>query len=181
MKKQAKPWKTLSSKKLFEHSHFSILEDIVELPNGSTTSYFRHAPAQTHSVIIIALNAKQEILLQREYSHPPNKVMWQLPGGSMHKGEAIEAAALRELSEESGYSAKTTLVLGHYYIQNRRSDQKQYIVLCTDLYPHKLQEDSDEFIESYWLSKKRVTNLIAHGEIDNINLLASLNIWFYSK
>ena len=180
MVKRVKPWKTVSSVTKFEDSRLSISEAIVLLPNGKEATYLLESPTNIHSVLIIALNDKGEIAIQREYSYPPNLIMWQLPGGSMNLGETVEAAALRELSEESGYSAKKTKIIGHYYTRNRRSNQRQYVVLCTNIYEHKLQEDPDEFIETHWLTKSKLQSMIGAGEIDNINLLAALNLWFYS-
>lgn len=153
----------------------------MELADGHTTTYVRFAPTATHSVAAIVINAKAEVLIQREYSYPPNKVMWQLPGGSMLPGESPEAAALREVAEESGYSARSTLVLGSFYTNNRLSDKKQYVVLCRDLFKYQLPKDDDEFIETHWMTKKKLVTMVTNREFDNINLLAALNLWFHSK
>lgn len=181
MAKKIKPWKLLSSKPLLEHAQLQVNEDQIELPNGQKAQYVRHAPTDVHSVIIIALNKKGQILVQREYSHPPKQVMWQLPGGSLHVNERIEAGAIRELAEESGYSAKDKTIIGSFFVHNRLSDKKQYVVLCTELFEHKLAEDIDEFIETFWLSEQELRANIANGVYGNINLLAALNIWFNAK
>lgn len=181
MDKEPKPWKGLTSRLLLDHADLKIVEDDIELPDGSKATYIRLAPRQTDSIIIIANNSKNKVLIQREYSYPPDKIMWQLPGGSMKPGESILQAARRELAEESGQGAKRCFVLGSFYTHNRLSDQKQHVVLCTNLYDHKQVEDADEFIESYWMSKKDISKRIANGEVDNINLLAALHIWTHSK
>jgi len=179
MKSELKKWKTISSKSLLDHQRLKVVEDTVELPDGRLSDYVRHAPSHTESVAIIAVNTKGEVLVQLEYSHPPAKVMWQLPGGSMEAGETVEEAALRELAEESGYAAKQIVRLGYFYVHNRLSDKRQYIVLCQDLFKKKLQEDADEFIETYWLTMEEVKQKITTNEFDNVNLLAGLNLWFH--
>ncbi len=181
MTKKAKPWKRLASTNLFTHGDLSILEDLVELPNRKKTSYVRQAPTASHSVIMIAINSTGKVLVQQEYSYPPNKVMWQLPGGSMKPHETVEQAAKRELAEESGYGTKAVKVLGSFYTNNRFSNQVQYVVICEDLYPKNLPEDLDEFIDTFWMSRKGLKNMIAQGKFDNINLLAALNLWFQSS
>jgi len=155
-----------------------IVEDDVILPNGKTLKYLREAPGKRHSVTTIAINDKNEILVQREYSYPPNTAMIQLPGGAIEDDEAVIVAANRELSEESGYLAENTKQIGHYFTSNRRSDQKQFVVLCTDLKEYKLPEDPEEFIESEWIKIDKLKEMIGNGEIVNINMLAALNIWF---
>lgn len=176
--KKIKPWKRIASKVVFDSEHLSVSEDKLTLPHGKEKQYTRLTAGQAHSVIIIALNRKQEVLVQKEYSYPPDKIMWQLPGGSIETGEEICVAANRELAEESGYQGKSTEILGYFYTMNRISDQKQYVVLCTRLVPYKLQENEDEFIETYWMPKSKIKKMIADSEIDNINLLAAMNIWF---
>jgi ADP-ribose pyrophosphatase len=130
-----------------------------------------------HSVAVIALNDAGEILLQREYSYPPNEILWQLPGGSMTEGEDPVEAARRELSEESGLTARKCKILGHYYTNNRRSDERQYVVLCIDLASRLSKADPEEFIESQWVPVDKLDDMMASGEFENAYLLAALNLW----
>ncbi len=159
----------------------TLAEDTVRLPNNLETSYLRIVPVKNHSVGVIAINAKNEILLQREYSYPPDKILWQLPGGGMNSGESIKRAALRELREESNLTAKKIKTIGFFYVDNRRSDAKQYIVVCRDLKYCLGVADPEEFIENVWVSLDNLNKLIADGEIQNMNLLAALSLWKHVK
>lgn len=170
-------WKFVSRKILLEHPRMTLVEDAVKLPDGKVVAYLREAPVKGFSVAVFAINNKNEVLLQKEYSYPPDKVMYQLPGGSAELDEDIAKAANRELSEESGYKAKKCTVLGSFYVNNRRSDGKQYVVLCEDLTAHKLNEDAEEFIESFWIALEEISKLIKNGQIENINLLAALQLY----
>jgi len=174
---KAEHWKTLDRKIVLNHPRMQLVEDVVELPNGKTAEYLRIAPVKTHSVAIIAINEKQEILLQKEYSYPPDSIMWQLPGGGIKNGEDILEAANRELSEESGMVARSCKIIGSYYVNNRRSDEKQYVALCADLHPKAGQPDDIEFIENYWIPIPKLQDMTAAGEIQNMYLLAALNLW----
>ena len=87
MSRHPKPWKKLSSNVLLKNVHLSITEDKVLLPNGSKKTYVRLASGQQKSVIVIAINSDNKVLIQKEYSYPPNKIMWQLPGGSVKRSE----------------------------------------------------------------------------------------------
>jgi ADP-ribose pyrophosphatase len=176
-----KVWKVISTKVIFDHPELKIVEDRVELPNGAESTYIKHAPAEVDAVLVVAINSKNEVLVQKEYSHPPAKVMWQRPGGSIKPNEKPKVAALRELSEESGYSAKKIKPIGGFYVHNRLSDKKQFVFECRGLFEKKLTADFDEFIENYWMSKTKLKQMIADGKFDNINLLAGLNLWFNAK
>lgn len=178
MKESIKPFKMLSSKTILSHPRVTITEDTILLPTGTKSTYVRRQVGQVDSVIMIAINDDGCVLVQREYSYPPNIIMWQLPVGAMHQGESIPTAAQRELAEESGYNAQQTEIVGSFYTNNRFSDQQQHIVLCTKLYEHKLPADEDEFIETHWMKREELLQRISEGSFNNINLLAALNVWF---
>lgn len=178
---KARSWKTISSLEVLRHSRMHLVEDTVQLPDGKTSQYLRHAPVKAHSIAIVAINDNQEILLQKEYSYPPDQILWQLPGGAMIEGEDVIKAANRELSEESGFIGGNCRQIGFYYVDSRRSDAKQYVVLCTNLKPKAGKRDAEEFIETYWLSISKVKTMIAAGEITHALLLAALNLYFAQR
>jgi len=59
-------------------------------------------PAVTADIIILKKSIDQQFILLIERKHPPFEGMWALPGGFMEMDETLEAAALRELREETG-------------------------------------------------------------------------------
>jgi 8-oxo-dGTP diphosphatase len=58
----------------------------------------------TPAVGIVAVNAAGEVCLIRR-GQPPLEGSWSLPGGKVEWGEGVEAAARRELAEETGLVA----------------------------------------------------------------------------
>ncbi len=171
-----KKWKTISSRIVFEHPRMKLSEDVVELPNGERTTYLREQPAVHHSVGVIARDEQGRILLQREYSYPPDEILYQLPGGGIEAGEDIIEAGMRELSEESGLTATNGQILGSFFLSNRHSNKKQYIVLCSNVTARELPADPEEFIESMWMEPAQIEQLVRDGIIQNINLLAALQL-----
>lgn len=55
-------------------------------------------------VSVCVLKEGSVLLTQRAL--PPFEGLWSLPGGKVESGETLEAAALRELREESGVEAR---------------------------------------------------------------------------
>ena len=172
MEKNARPiWKCLESKVLLDHPRITVMEDSVELPSGEITSYVRLAG---HNAVTVICLRDDEILLQREYSYPVGKVLLQFPGGKIDGSETPEHAAARELREESGFTFSECERLGWYYLSNRRSDSKMYVVLAKDMTPcEKSGGDAEEDIESFWMPLGKLKVLIAHGEITNFSVLAA--------
>ncbi len=163
-------WKRTKRITLLKHPRITLLEDTVLLPNGHQTDYLLHQGGMA-AAMIIAKRSDGKILLQREYSYPPNKWLFQFPGGAVEKGELIEAAALRELAEEAGLSGSLEK-LGHFYLNNRRSDMLHHTFLATDLSEAQALGDIEEDIESYWFSEAEIDTMIAHSEIENGSLLS---------
>lgn len=56
------------------------------------------------TVGVVCLKGDQVLLIRR--GQPPRLNQWSLPGGRLEWGETLEAAAMRELREETGVDAE---------------------------------------------------------------------------
>lgn len=61
------------------------------------------------TVGVVCLKGDLVLLIKR--GTPPRLGQWSLPGGRIEWGEAVDAAALRELKEETGVEAELTGLL----------------------------------------------------------------------
>lgn len=169
-------WKQLSSKIVYQHPRITIAEDEVELPNGHQTSYIRTISNGANATII-AIRDDGKILVEREYSYPPNEWLYQFPGGGVPDGEDEAEGANRELMEEVGYKGELTHI-GKFYTNNRRSDTFMHIFVARNLQQATLPPDPEEEIEIHWLSESEIDALIVKGEILNGPMLAA---WTFYK
>jgi 8-oxo-dGTP diphosphatase len=74
------------------------------MPERSFTYDYPH-PALTADLIMLTAEAAPQVLLIRR-KHEPFAGMWALPGGFVDEGETLEAAARRELREETGLEVR---------------------------------------------------------------------------
>ena len=165
-------WQKLSSKEVFSHPRLSIIEDKISLPSGKQISYLKFKETG-NATTIICKNEAGKILLQKEYSYPPNQNLYQFPGGSVPLDEKIEIGADRELMEESKLHGNSLKMLGSYLVNNRRSNARMFVFLATDLEERALPGDEEEAIQSFWFNEKRIEQMIIDGEIINPHVLAS--------
>ncbi len=169
-------WKKLASKILLDHPRLKVLEDEVELPSGQRIQYVKF-DSTANAVTIIAVNQEGRILLQKEYSYPPNEELYQFPGGSVPHGEELLKGANRELMEEADLKANNLIELGSYYMNNRKSNSKMYVYVGSDLEKKSLPADLEEDIQSYWFSESEIEDLIKRGEIKNYTVLAAWSLY----
>ncbi len=84
-------------------------------------------PALTVDVVIFTLREEklQVLLIQR--ANPPFEGMWALPGGFVQIDESLEAAALRELKEETGLEGDFYLEQLYTYGDPRRDPRERVV------------------------------------------------------
>lgn len=165
-------WKQLSTKEIFNHPRLSLLEDEVELPNGTRTTYLKYKDDGHCAATLIVKRGDGNILLQKEYSYPINENLFQFPGGLIPPHEVITDGANRELMEEAGLFSESLTSLGSYLINNRRSTAKMHIFLAEDLKARKLTGDPEENIVSIWFPEAEIDTMIKSGKIINCHALA---------
>lgn len=173
-------WRIISSKVIFKHPRITLVEDEVELPNQQRTTYLKFADNGGCGATIIAKRQDGKILVEREYSHPPQRWMYQLPGGGVRADEDIFVGANRELMEECNLSGDLTLI-GKYFMDNRRSAAPMNVFVAQNLKKAPLDGDLEEEIELYWFSEKEIDELIASGRIDNGPMLAAWAVYKTNK
>ena len=104
-------WKKLSSKYLSRHIYFTARKDRCEMPNGTIVDpYF--VVEMPESVCAMAITENNEVILVKQYRHPIEASILELPGGFVDKGETAETSIARELQEETGYSFSNFYCLG---------------------------------------------------------------------
>lgn len=163
-------WKKLSTKKILDHHRLKVYEDIVELPDGQQTDYIYFGGRD--SVTIIAKSAEDKILLQKEYSYPLNKKLFQFPGGGMENGETPTETATRELAEE-GHLNGSLEHIGSFYVNNRRTSQMMHVFQATNLKKSFAEKDTEEEFQNFWLTVDEINELITNHEIQNYSTLAA--------
>jgi len=170
-------WKKLSSKIILNHPRLTVVEDRVELPNGIVTDYLRYKNTGD-AITVICIRPDGKILVQKDYSYPPDRFLLQFPGGSIIKNESPKVAARRELREESGWLVNKLTFIGSYLINNRKSDQKMHVFVAEEISFYKTAHEAEEGAASHsWKSESEIDRLLSRNRVQNVHFLASWTLF----
>lgn len=156
--------KQLSRSEIFSGKILNVVLDTVTLPNGTETT--REVVLHNGAVCIVPLTDDNKIVMERQFRYPFDKVMWEIPAGKIDKGETDpDAAARRELLEETGYTAKSLVFIGEYYPSPAILSEKIYMYVAKGLVKGEQKLDEDEFLDIVELPLDETVEKILSNEI----------------
>ena len=103
---------TLESEYVFRGKLINVRRDKVRSVNGTSMRGLVEHPG---GVVMVALKPNGMVTMEKQFRKPIEGVMFELPAGKLDPGEKPEAAAARELKEETGYTAKNIRYLTKSY------------------------------------------------------------------
>lgn len=101
-----KPWSVKQSRTLVDRRWLKIHEQHIVLPHGGEIDEFHLVEAPDWSSVL-ATTEEGQVVFVEQYRHGAARLSRELPAGVIDAGESPEAAARRELLEETGYTAST--------------------------------------------------------------------------
>ena len=142
--------------------------------NGVERRYERLPAGGAEGVIVVAVNAQNELLLIREYAAGFHEMQLTLPKGLVEPEESMEAAASRELAEEAGFAAKNAEFIKRLTLAPGHMGFAINVVFATGLYPKQLQGDEPEPIELVPWPLQRLDELLSSEEFCEARAIAAL-------
>lgn len=166
------PWKTLSSRLVYENRWLRVREDEVTRPDGGAGIYgVVEIPA---SVGIVAINERDEVALVGQWRYTVERYSWEIPRGGSNGDPDLLAVAKRELQEEAGVAGEQWTPLGAVDVCNGVTTDVQSLFLVRDLTPVETHQDPEEEITSCWRPFDNALQMVARGEITEVCSIAAL-------
>ena len=136
--------KTINSERIYEGAIINLRRDKVTVQNGTS---MREIIEHNGGAVLAAITDDEKLVMVRQYRKAANRVMLEVPAGKIDPGEAPEAAAKRELKEETGYTAGKISFLMSFYPSVGYSEEVLYLYLCENLIPGDTNFDENEAID----------------------------------
>ena len=147
----------LTSEKIYSGCILDFYRDTVRLPNGGTAP--RELSRHVGAVCIVPLLDDGRVIVERQFRYPVNEVITEIPAGKRDsRDEAPEAAARRELREETGITARELI----------------WMYLARGLTFGEQQLDDDEFLNLQAVPLDELARDVLAGRIPDAKTQAAI-------
>ena len=175
-------WEVIASTPCYDSPHLTVVAEEIRTPSRPQGQSWIIAQRKA-AVIIAPLTAEGKLVLIRQERIPIRSAIWEVPGGQIDDrtatdAAAIEAVALRELQEETGYHLAPDgelVPLGHYYSSPGFTDELGYHFLAR---PVELSaaghahEESETILDCRAFTAEEISRMIRENEIRDANTLS---------
>lgn len=163
---------TLSEKTIFEGRIFTVKKKQVLLENGKQQD--REIILHNGGAGILPIDEEGNVYLIKQFRSPFESEVLEIPAGKLERGEDPLKAAKRELSEETGFTARHYISLGEMWPTVGYCGEKIYIYLATGLKKGKTHFDDDEFVTTIKYDFDTVYNMCMDGTIKDGKTLVAI-------
>ncbi len=165
-------YKIISEKKIYKGKIFDINQLNVTLPDDRARVY--DVLETSNACAVLALDDKDNIVLITQYRPSAGKIMLEIPAGKIDEGEKPETCAVRELKEETGYTAGKIEKMFSMYVSPGYSTEIIHIYKATKLTLGTTDFDEDEFIETTKIPLKDAIEMIENGDIEDAKTISAI-------
>ncbi len=164
----------LASEEVFRGRLLEVRCDRVRLPDGgeATREYIVHPGA----VMVVPLLDDGRLVMERQWRYPLARAMLEFPAGKLERGEAPRSCAVRELAEETGYTARQWARAGVLHNAIAYSDEAIEVWFARGLSAGERRLDEGEFLDLQIVGVDELERLCASGAVTDAKTLIGL-LW----
>jgi len=170
------PWKTVSSKTIYENPWIGLTEHQVINPSGGNGIY-GEVHFKNFAIGIIAIDTDDQIFMVGQYRFSLKQYSWELPEGGGPLNEDPLDSAKRELLEETGLVAKNWKELLRMHLSNSVSDELGILYLANEFEQFASQPEETEQLEVKKIPFEEVYQMVISGQItDSLTVAGVLRV-----
>lgn len=168
--------KTMKSEKIYEGRIINVRIDTVELPDKKYSK--REIVEHPGAVGIVPITSNGEIVLVKQYRKAVERALLEIPAGRLEAEEDPSQCAIRELKEETGYTADSLEKMLEFYSAPGFSTEKIYIYLADSIKAGIAEPDEGEHVETLIMPLDRALEMVKRGEIKDSKTIIAILAYF---
>ena len=172
--------KKVSSERIYEGAILNVRRDKVTAFGGEA---YREIIEHNGAVAMVPITDEGNIVMVEQFRYACGRPVLEIPAGKIDAGETDPAAvAVRELREETGYSADKVILLGKINTSAAYSEEMISVYAMTGLTPGEQDLDEGEFIDVVKIPLEKAYQMVMNNEIpDSKTQLAILKAYNLNK
>lgn len=164
--------KRISSQRIYEGAILNVRRDKVTAVKGEA---YREIIEHNGAVAMVAITDDGNIVMVEQFRYACGRPVLEIPAGKIDAGETDPAAvAVRELREETGYSADKVILLGKINTSAAYSEEMISVYAMTELTPGEQDLDEDEALNVIEMPFAEAYDMAASGKLIDAKTIAAL-------
>jgi ADP-ribose pyrophosphatase len=160
---------------VYRGRRIAVAADMDNRPDGSVVR--RDVVLHPGAVVILPLVADDAVCLLRNRRVAVGETLWELPAGTLEPGESPDEAAVRELAEETGYSAARWRKLAEFYPSPGVLSERMHLYVARDLTPGPPRPEVDEDLTAHVVPRDQAVAWSTDGTIRDAKTIVGLLLW----
>lgn len=159
---------------VFEAPKFQVVRKAGPQESPQPLYYVNHPGA----VAILPILDDERIVLVRNRRWAVNRELLEIPAGTRRPGEHPQAAAIRELSEETGYTARIWQEILEFYVSPGITNERMTLFFARDLVPGSPHLEPDEDLHVEIATVEQCQKALREGLICDAKSIIALLVFF---
>ena len=164
-----------AEREIFQGRVIRLVDRDLVLPNGRRTTFsiVEHPGA----VAIIPVHANGDVVLLKQFRPSIGEEIYEIPAGTIEKGEAPLATAKREIVEETGFKARQWTKIAEFFTAPGFCTELMHVYVARGLSPATADGDADEVLRPVRMSIDAALKLVRSQKIRDAKSIAGLLIY----
>lgn len=156
---------------LFEATRFRVVRRVERHADGERRREIVEHPG---SVVVVPMVSDDEVCLVEVVRVAVGETLLELPAGTLDRVESLEAAAARELAEETGYRAARIVPAGEFWMSPGILRERMHLFVADGLVPGPQDLEPGEQIRTRVVGFQRAVGMCLDGTIADAKTIAGL-------